>query len=95
MPETQLIEYRLKPMFTDDFRLSWRTLHGTLKKLGVIDHAELYNVEPSRFISIVEWKIDPSVVMNEEQFRTAFEEINDLADRIQTLSPLTRLESTQ
>ncbi|KAB2807305.1 hypothetical protein [Phaeocystidibacter luteus] len=94
IPIFELTEYRLKPMFRDDFRVTWRNLYGQLKRDQLIGKAELYSVEPSRFMSLVEWK-GSNHILEEQPYLALANEMMEVLDRVKVVSPLQQLESTK
>lgn len=81
-------------MFKDDFRLAWRHLYGTLKEDGHVGKAELYSMEASRFMSIIEWKSNAKV-LDEEQYEVLLKALHEVLDRMDITRPLQQVESTQ
>ncbi|NVK28660.1 MAG: hypothetical protein HWE14_11485 [Flavobacteriia bacterium] len=93
-PSFELVEYRLKPMFRDEFRVKWRKLYGQLKSDQLIGKAELYSVEPSRYMSLVEWK-NSNHILEEQPYLALANEMMEVLDRVKVVSPLQQLESTK
>lgn len=95
MAEFQYTEYRLKPMFKDDFRLAWRKLYGQLKTDGHIGKAELYSLESSRFISIIEWKTTKADILEQAPYKAIKDSLIELLDKMDVVRPLKQVERTQ
>lgn len=91
MSKILLTEYRMKPMFRDDFNIAWRKLYIKLKKDGHVGRTELYKDEESKFYSMVEWKTN-RIELHDSPYAADYSAILEIIDKIHILSPLTQVE---
>lgn len=86
-----LTEYRLKPMFREDFSVAWRKLYNQLKSDGHVVQTNLFQDDESKFYSIVEWSSDYTL-LNDPTYSKEYARMLEILDKMQVLAPLTKVE---